>query len=236
MKSIVGILFLLISVCGADILFEDNFDDGNADGWTEYSNYPDSAYYYVQDGWYHFEIEENAAYIASYNGDDSGTNPNTMSIPDYTIYCKTRAYSLTGHIGILGRFASPLSDETGYAVWLRYSSDTVVMWRHDGSGVWVELGEEFCTLEYNEEYWVRFDLWGGLLRTKVWQGSLSNEPAYYLISTYETTYTNPGSIGMGAQSWGYIQSHAAFDSVIVSDPLVSLDQTTWGLIKSGFSE
>ena len=99
MKSVMVFLFTIATVCWADILFEDCFDDGDADGWTEWSNYPDSANYYVQDYWYHLEIEEIDGYAASLNGDVSDTTPHLMSIPDYSLVCKVCVYDATQHLG-----------------------------------------------------------------------------------------------------------------------------------------
>jgi len=236
MRSIIGILVLIASVCGADILFEDYFDDGNADGWTEYTNYPDSANYYVQDGWYHFDIEEIDGSVASMNGDESDTTPHYMSIPDYSIFCKVCAYDQTDHIGVIARAQAPLTDEFAYIAWLNLSLQEIELWRHDGPGTYIELAQVAFVIELNADYWIRFDLWGGFLRVKVWQGSLEDEPGNYLVSAYDNTYTDPGSIGMIAHSWGLNHVHAAFDSVLVCEPPVSLDQSTWGSIKSVFFE
>jgi len=233
MKSLLVILFTITAVCSAEVLFEDYFDDGNADGWFEFSENPDSAYYYVEDYWYHLEIHELDAHIGSVNGDISDTTPHHMSIPDYSIYCKLNAFPDTQYAGVGGRFQSPPTDELGYVIWLKYDSNSVQIWRADGPNNVTTLTSAYFTLEYEEEYWIRFDLWGGLLQGKVWQGSLGDEPGTYLLSAYDATYTEPGSVVVAAFSWGFTESHAAFDSVIVCNPL-SLEQSTWAGIKSMF--
>ncbi len=224
-------MLALCAVSGANTLFQDYFDGSSAVGWTEYSNYPDSASYYVDSGWYHMEIHYDNGGVYSLNGDDQTTSPHVMSIPDYSIYCKSVAWDPTSHIGFGARFTEPLGIAQGYALWLRYSMQDVAIFRHDGPGSNYEiLGVYPFTLTHGEEYWIRFKLEGGHLQGKVWQGSLGDEPVEYHLSILDYTYDDPGSILLGCQSWGLVQNHAAFDSVIVNDPL-SLEAGTWGSIK-----
>ena len=234
MKNVTVFLFVIAAVCWAGTLFEDCFDDGNADGWSEWASHPDSADYYVQDTWYHFEIEQDDGYVATLNGDVSDTDPHLMSIPDYSIYCKVCAYDETQHLGVLGRWQSPPSGQFGYALWLRVLSNDVVLWRHDGSGTYVPLADHNFVLDYGIDYWMRFDLVGGLLQGKVWEGSLGEEPVDYLFSVLDYTYSDPGSMGVIGQAWGVYLVHTAVDSVMVFDPMGTLEQSTWAGIKSIF--
>ena len=222
MFRLIVLSLALCAVSGADTLFEDYFNDSTAVGWTEYSIYPGSANYYVDNGWYHMEIEGDNAGIYALNGDDATTTPHVMSIPDYSIYSKSMAWDPTSHIGFGARMTDPINIAQGYALWLRYSSQNVVLFRHDGPGYYVILDTYSFTLTYGEEYWVRFDLWGGSLKGKVWQGSLSDEPSDYMLEAYDTTYGDPGSILIGCHSWRVVNNHAAFDCVIVNDPITSL--------------
>lgn len=231
----IRVILILGSVCaaaGASCLFEDLFDDGNAEGWTEYNTFPDSAHYTV-DGWYHMEIQYLDASVSAFSGDDDTTTPWCMSIPDYTFYCKSKAWSPTSHVGFAVRMESSLSSEQGYMAWLRYTMNDVVLWRHDAPGSYVQLAWHPWTLEHGEEYWIRLDAWGGSLKVKVWQGTFWDEPSGYIIEAYDNTYQDPGSMGMGCHSWGTVQNHAAFDSVMVCDPL-SLEMNTWAGIKTLF--
>ncbi|MBN1434393.1 hypothetical protein JW921_06495 [Candidatus Fermentibacterales bacterium] len=228
------VLAMLVAIAGAAQLFEDSFDDGNADGWTEYSNYPDSTDYYVEAGWYHLLVSGcGNANVFSFNGDNEGTTPHQMSIPDYTVFCQVVGFSPTDHVGVVGRMFTPLADEKAYVLWMRYNAQSLELWRHDGPASFSAIATCALPLSYEQVYWVRFDLWGGLLRGKVWQGSFRDEPEEYLLSAYDTTYPDPGSVGFGAHSFDYATNYAAFDSVMVCDPL-SLDAGTWGAIKSSF--
>ncbi len=229
-------IMLLLAICaisGAAGLFEDLFDDGGAEGWTEYSTNPDSAHYYIDGGCYHMEIEDMDGRVSSFSGDDDTTTPWCMSIPDYTFYCKVMVWNPTSHVGFAGRMCSPLSSENGYMVWLRFTVNDVVLWRHDGPVSYCTLDTYAMPLDYGEYYWLRFDLTGGWLRAKVWQGSFWDEPSEYILEAMDYTYGDPGSVGMGCHSYGIVHNHVAFDSVLVCDP-TSLEPTTWGCIKASF--
>jgi hypothetical protein len=59
-----GVL-LACAVCSmgaAAVLFSDDFEDGNADGWTEISN---GALYHVASGIYHFSYDSESSSEAS---------------------------------------------------------------------------------------------------------------------------------------------------------------------------
>lgn len=235
-RHAVWILAVVFATCGATSLFEDDFDDGNADGWFEFTTgIPDSTSYYVESGWYHMELSGVSGTVMSYNGDVEDSSPHTMSIPDYRLYCQVTAYPGAEHVGFGCRMLSPVESEQGYILWLRYDLPTdVVIWRHDEPSVWSELAQSDYSLAYGETYWICFRLDGGLLHAKVWQGELADEPAEWLLTAYDTTYYEPGSIGMGCHSFGTGMKHAAFDEVMVVDPTGALAPTTWGAIKSTF--
>ena len=229
------LLLALCAVSGANPLFEDYFDGGSAVGWTEYSSYPDSDSFYVDAGWYHMETVGDNAGIYALNGDDVTTPPHVMSIPDYSIVSKSMAWNPTSHIGVGARMGDPINIAQGYALWLRYGMQDVVLFRHDGPGFnFVILGTYPFTLTYGEEYWIRFTLTGGHLQGKAWQGTIGDEPVCWLLEALDYTYGDPGSVLIGCQSWGIVSNHAAFDCVIVGGPLVSLQSGTWGAIKASF--
>ncbi len=235
MFRLIVLLLALCAVSGADTLFVDNFDGSSAVGWTEYSTFADSASYYIDSGWYHMEINCNNGGVYSLNGDDQTTPPHVMSIPDYTIYCKAMAWDATSHVGFGARMGNPVNVGQGYALWFRYSVQDIVLFRHDGPGHNYEvLDTRPFTLVFGNEYWARFTLTGGHLQGKVWQGAFGDEPSVFMLEAYDITYGDPGSILLGCQSWGLVQNHAAFDSVIVTDPLSSLETETWGAIKAIF--
>ena len=235
MKWLITLVFLLAATGGAE-MFEDNFNDGNADGWYEFTTgIPDSTSYYVESGWYHMELFGMSGTVISYNGNVEDSLPHTMSVPDYHFYCKTTAYPGAEHVGFGCRMLSPVESEQGYILWLRYDLPSdVVIWRHDGPSSYWELAQTSYPLAYGETYWVCFRLLGGLIRAKVWQGELADEPSEWLLTAYDTTYYTPGSIGMGCHGYGTGLKHAAFNDVMVFGPTEALTPTTWGAIKSSW--
>jgi hypothetical protein len=83
-------------------------------------------------------------------------------------------------------------------------------------------------------YWKRFEVFGGQLRGKVWQGDLSDEPVDFSVSASDASYAEPGSVGMGCHSFSGGLKHVAFDHVIVTDTGYSMEAMTWGGIKGSF--
>ncbi len=233
MKTTVWLFVVLTGACGAVTLFEDDFDDGNADGWTEYSTQPDSTSYYVDEGRYHMEISTASGFAFAFSGDKEGASFWHMSVPDYSLICRTTAIENTQHVGFAVRWQEPFSDQKAYVLWMRYFSDMVSIYRHDGANI-ETLGSSAYNLGFGENYWVRFEVYGTLIRGKVWQGDISDEPEDFLISVNDATYMEPGSIGMGCEGTGSELKHAAFDHVIVTDTAWDLAPFTWGGIKGSF--
>ena len=234
MRYATAFICALAALASAVTLFEDCFDDGDANGWTECCDEPDSALYYVQDGWYHMDLDvQTSGGIYAQNGDDTTGTPHVMSCCDYTLYCKSKAWSPTPHVGFGVRTPEdPLYGEC-YALWLRYNMGDVVIFRHEAGGGYVILDLEPFSLSYGQEYWIRFDVEGDQLCGKVWQGSISDEPLENTLEVVDNTYTDPGSVLVGCQMYDPGSRHAAFDSVLVMGEL-GLQSDTWGAIKASF--
>jgi len=232
MKTTVWLFVVLTGACGAVTLFEDDFDDGNADGWTEYSTNPDSASYYVEGGWYHMELS-TVGQVSAYNGNVEGTSPHQMSVSNYSFVCKAVAISGIDHMGFTVRMQPPISEENGYVMWLRYTSNDVVLFLHTG-GITQELDRGDLLLESGAEYWIRVEIFDDLIRGKVWQGDLADEPEAFLVSANDGSFTEPGSIGMLCHSYNIATKHGAFDNVMVTDTAYDLAPFTWGGIKGSF--
>ena len=233
MRTTVFLLVVLAGVCFAATLFEDDFDDGSADGWTEYTTHPGSASYYVEEGWYHMEITPANGLVFAFSGDE-GASSWHMSVPDYTVLCRTRAFSNTQHVGIAARWQEPYSNHNAYVLWLRYWPNLVSIYRHDGGANYEILASAPFTLGYDLDYCIRLDVYGDLIQGKVWQGDLSDEPEEFLVSVNDATYMEPGSIGMGCEGSGAELKHAAIDWVIVTDSAYDLALFTWGGVKGSF--
>lgn len=226
------VLLLVFSSVGANPLFEDNFDDGNADGWFEGCD-PPGAVYSVEGGWYCFSHSTTSGgWAASINGDDTTPTPHQVTVPDYMVRCQVIALEPTDYSGVCLRAQPPLLNEQSYVLWLSYYSDNVYIYRHDAPGDYTTIAAEHLTLNHDEAYWIRFDCLGGMLSGKVWQGTLGDEPAEYLLQTYDLTYTEPGCMGLvGSSSSSPYEFDVAFDDVYL-DSWVGLNSRTWGSIKT----
>ena len=233
MFRLVATLVFLTGISAADTLFEDDFEDGNADGWVEFSSVPDSAVYYVDQGWYHFLNYPADASTCALCGDVPDPDTPHMSIADYSFYCRAMSYTGTTHLGFAVRMQAPFLNQQAYVLWLRYSENDFVIWRQDGS-VSTSLGQVGFPLAYGETYWIRFEAVSDYFRAKVWQGDLADEPAEWQLSVSDATYSEPGSIGMVCHSYESTEKHAAFDHVLVTGVPYSFNPCTWAGIKNSF--
>ena len=228
------VLLVAFSSVAADPLFNDDFDDGNADGWVEICD-PAGALFGVESGWYCFSHSTTSGgWAASINGDDELTTPHQVTVPDYMVRCQVMALAPTDYAGVFLRAQPPLMNEQSYILWLDYYSDLVHIFRHDAPGVYFILAQESFTLAYGDVYWIRFDCLGGVLSGKVWQGTLGDEPAGYLLQANDLNYTEPGCMGLvGSTQYSPYEIDVAFDNVYL-DSWVGLDAKTWGGIKTVF--
>ncbi|MCD4668825.1 MAG: hypothetical protein K8S14_00100, partial [Actinomycetia bacterium] len=205
----------------------DDFEDGVADGWVEM---PSGAAYEVEGGRYHFSYTSpDTAMAASLTGDLFGL----MTVSDYSI--RTIVEIGSGDItGITARY--DLFDNSGYAVTLLTEIGGMLVISRMDQGELEILSFTFTPIIPDQEYWVRFELNGSDIGAKIWTGSTSQEPAAWMITVVDTTYQNPGSVGLlsiDENSGGTASLSAWFDEFMVEDDLtLSLSPSTWAAIKS----
>jgi len=211
------------------VLFEDDFNDGNADGWFEYAS---GASYEVNDS-----LRYEISYLAgldtfgfSYRGD----NGMTMSEENYSVLVESIGHSPTTHWGVTLRYVEATG--TAYALYVGQYWDTYYIGRYDSFLSFTVLG----TVEpypggFNHltPYWIRFECDGDILRGKIWEGLASAEPVDWMIVRVDDTYQNNGCVGLDACNEITDNLCTEFDNVVVTGS-VSLDNTTWGAIKSAF--
>ena len=225
MKLIIPLLSLLIiSISYAEVLFLDDFNDGNADGW-------------ITSGAAAFEVIENQYYIyfqgergsgKTLNGDASGS----MSTPDYSILCSV-LIELGTEAGVVARYSG--SDDWYYRMMLRPNSSRIVLQRKKDSGVSFELQSIPYSLEHGVSYRIRMEVSGTSIRGRIWQGSLEDEPDFWNIEGTDQYQSNAGSFGLFAAGAGKekIPWSSFFDDVVVTTPLPEkLTQVTWASIKA----
>ncbi len=214
-------------VC-AEVLVEDDFNDGNADGWLEM---PTGATYEVVDGRYHFyQASTDTVYAGSVTGDQYGS----MSVSDYSVLSEVEiATGLMG--GLVSRF--DIFTGSGYMLSLLTESGGVLAINRVDEGTPTVLGYTLTEVSLGQEYWVRFEVSGSLLGAKVWTGEVSDEPETWMLTVEDGTYADPGSAGL----FGYDDSGSRatemdvwFDDFLVEDELtLDLPASTWGGIKAG---
>lgn len=229
MWKLVLLLTVPFAVARAGVLFSDDFDDGDADGWTEL---PGDVSYQVADGWYEFSGSAPEEVMgASLNGDLDGS----MSVQDYS--SRARVTGTEGDPCLLARF-SPFTFR-GYVLLCSMDYNMAVLARIDGpASDPVPLAFTYCPLEQGQEYWIRFEVGGSLLGAKIWTGTVGDEPSNWLVLADDAAYTQPGTMGlvsMDANTGGTARIDCRFDDVVVTDELsLGLESGTWASIKRCF--
>lgn len=226
MKSALFVVAFTAALISAEtVYFTDDFNDGNADGWTEL---PTGAQYEVnQDNRYQFTAGAGVDQAVSYNSDE----PSGMSVSDYSVLSEVCAHSPTHGVSLNVRCNSA-SDE-GYALYIRIYQDQAAIYRLSSAGN-VQLVQASIDLEYDQFYWARFTCVGDSLHGKIWQGELSAEPDSWLLTTTDSFYSNPGYFALLAANIGSQTGiDGEFDNVTVSEPVpLFFRASTWAMIKA----
>ncbi|NLP05116.1 hypothetical protein GX411_04115 [Candidatus Fermentibacteria bacterium] len=229
MRLLLVLIAAVFPAC-CEVLLSDDFDDGNADGWTELPS--PGVSYTVEDGMYRLHgTWPDEILAASLNGDEAGS----MSTPDYST--TVRVTAADGGFGLIARF-SPFAF-TGYVAYFDEVYNIVVIARIDGpSSDPVPIGMMYCDILPDTEYRVRFETSGGMLGAKIWIGDPGDEPTNWLVMVNDSTYPQAGAMGLCAldtNTGGTASIDASYDDVVVTnDVTLGLEAGTWGGIKAGF--
>lgn len=224
----IALLILPAVLFAEEILFQDDFSDGNADGWMPL--FGEGSYF----------VNDSLRYDISYSGPNHvtpavvrGDSANIyMTVNDYSVLLEAVGYDPSDFIGIYIR--GNLGHE-GYGLWLRYGFNDVSIFRHDGPSNYTPIGSVGFPLAYGEFYWLRLQAEGGLLNCKIWQGDVGDEPTDWLLTVFDYTYDNYGFTGFvtGRYSSSSGDSYAEFDNIVVTTVIPeALEQTTWARIKA----
>jgi len=182
MRLLIAALLLTGLMVNADVLFEDDFNDGNADGWLQWtSGYGVNAQYNVIEEQYVLS-NSGSGWLpaAAHNGDQGGM----MSVADYSILAQITPVNCF-RAGILARGYVP--SFTGYLLVIIPSTNTFGISRLTSSGP-QSIASITMPLYHNQTYWVRFQVEGSYLSGKIWQGTADDEPADWQVSCSNSQY------------------------------------------------
>lgn len=114
---------MVAALCSAEVLFSDDFEEGNADGWIPVST---GATYFVTGGWHHILHSQSENCTA---GSQTGDQGGSMSVPDYSLL--TEIYPRDGTAGPVVRYDPATA--TGYWFVMNPELDGVALVKISGS-------------------------------------------------------------------------------------------------------
>jgi hypothetical protein len=211
-----------VHVCFGDVLFSDDFNDGNDDGW-------------VHDGGASCEVIHGEYYIHAHgirgngkalNGDQTGV----MSTADYSVL-SSLVIECGLESGLIARYSG--GDHWYYRMVVRPASSRVLLERRKDTGLTVTMDSEDFTIATGSEYWIRLEVEGDSIRGRIWTGSRDREPGEWLLAAADAEQGGAGSFGLFAGGYGKVPWSAIFDDIVVSTPLEQrLLQATWACVKA----
>jgi len=217
---------LLVFCCAAmgGVLFEDDFSDGDDNGWTHVG----SAEFAVISQEYLIYSQGNRGQGTSLNGDAEGI----MSTADYSVLC-----AVTMEAGLTAGVCARYTGEDGwyYRLVLKPYSENLVLERRNDTGPSIGLDEYQYGILLDTRYFVRLQVEGDLIRGRIWAGSLSDEPDDWHVTAQDGIQAEPGSFGLFGAGYGkqLVSWSMIFDDVEVSTPVPdSFHPCTWASIKS----
>lgn len=228
-KFSIALLFLPALLLSQVILFQDDFSDGNPDGWI--TLFPEGVYF-VNDS-----LRYDISYTGANNVDPTVVRGDSaslyMTVNDYSVLAEGIAYNPSDFLGI---FLRGTMGQTGYTVFLRPLYNDLCIFRHDGPDIRTVLGTMDFPNNIGQFYWIRFQCEDNLLSAKAWQGEVSDEPANWLLTAVDSVYDNYGFAGFSTGRYGLGSSHAEFDNFVVTslEP-INLEQRSWAGIKSALN-
>jgi hypothetical protein len=220
MPRLFPLFLVLVSAAFGDILFQDDFDDGNADGWHEIS----MIHYDVIEGEYQMYGGYAENHGISFNGDDSGY----MSTPDYSATCV-----ITPEVGVFFGMMCRFVEDSDYKIMLVINdlNQSLTLYRWHSAGLTL-LDQAAFPVQMNQQYRLRYEVSSDTFRGKAWIGEAGDEPAQWMVSCTDTM-SSAGSVALFCAGISAdVSLSCFFDDVVVCDPLSSLSSFTWAAIKS----
>lgn len=221
MRWVLPVFLALLPSMGG-VLFTDDFNDGNDDGWTREG----AAEFQVISQEYVIYSQGDRGLGKSLNGDLNGV----MSTPDYSVLGSVTME--TGlHAGLLCRWID--SSQWYYRLVMRPASGSIALERLIDSGPTMVLDESPVQIFLNTEYLVRLEVEGDEVRGRIWTGSQEDEPQEWDVSVTDGLQGQAGSFGVFGAGFGKVSWSMIFDDITVSTPLPeSLRGSSWAGIKA----
>lgn len=212
-----------MNICFADVLFTDNFNDGDDNGWTHVG----AASFKVINSEYFVYSQGSRGLGITLNGNDSGV----MSTADYSILCSILVECGT-EAGVLARYTG--EDQWCYRIVLKPSISKIYLERKKHSGPSITLDQYDFDSSFGSRYWVRLQVHGDSVMGRIWEGSPDDEPDIWHLEAVDAVQQEEGSFGLFAGGFGKskVSWSTVFDDVVVSTAVSQdLSQVSWGFIK-----
>ncbi|MCC6956753.1 MAG: DUF2341 domain-containing protein, partial [Anaerolineales bacterium] len=200
---------------GSVFAFYDDFQDGNANGWT------------VSKGTWNV-VPDGLNYVYRYTGGGANWPLSYASVPfsdlDYLSKIRAADSPKTDFIGLAFRIVNNTNFLTFYQARdvprFKYARIT-----NDSHSI---ISEPVFTMAADTWYWLRLQAVGSTLRARIWQDGAS-EPGAWNINTTDTTYQSSPNIGLTLY---YHDTNADWDDIQVRrlaavEPTVSLGTAPW---------
>lgn len=216
------LICLIWVTANCEILFTDDFEDGNDDGWIHLG----AAEFQVFSQEYFIYSQGDRGQGTSLNGDQSGV----MGTADYSVLCSiTMETGLSA--GLVCRYVD--SSQWYYRLVLKPFSGRITLERKNDSGPTMILEESPFQLSMNTEYLVRMQVEGDTIKGRIWTGTPEDEPIEWNVSATDAVQSGAGSFGVFGAGYGKVSWSMIYDQVVVSTPVPQgFHNCTWAGIKA----
>ncbi len=217
-----NVILSIIIFAASTVLFQDDFNDGNADGWFTKGAFT----YQVLDGRYHFSGGESGNNPTSYRG-DTGME---MSTPDYSVMMDAEI-----EVGILIGIMARYREDGLYNIMLVLSipSQSLNLYRWHWSSI--ELLDSYpFPVQEGITYRMKMHCSGDTFAGRIWFPE-EDEPELWFVTVSDTLFI-PGAAALYAARAPNdptdIYLSCFYDNVAVETPEPwAITQRTWAAIK-----
>lgn len=217
---------LSVLLCISSILFQDDFNDGNADGWFTVG----TADYTVEDNKYHFTAGTGIYQAISYRGETG----ETMSIADYCV-----TVDIEPNVGLFHGLSVRYSEDAQFNLMLVLcpQEQTLHILRYSFYSL-IAIDTYEMPIQAESTYRLKFQCDGTIFSGKAWDVEES-EPEEWLVSTPYPPITDNGSVALFAFAYSKspltITLSSFFDNVVAEESIpYALTQSSWAAIKATF--